>query len=849
MLEPRLWRSAVALLLLATPGLRAGVLFGVGGVVAREVGVREVASGIEGSIDAHLNPAPLAPDPGAPAAGGGTPAASDDTPEIEEAAAPDPGAARPGPALQPPRPFVIGRDNLAFANPTGAISIQGMGGNCYTMAVTAKLFYEAANFGSSQPGIGGGRQPGFRAGDIAASLRSPTYPNPKFPVAGATSLYDLSRPPEGVDSERWMEGWARHLGGLDPEPPAGPRPANTQVAAQLYQLITTIHYLHYVQFQADSLIRSAMKRSMKGATATADVTKATVAEVQAKLRQGRLPVLCLFNPAPEVFYGHAVLVYKVVDWTGGEGGGFTDLYIYDSNAQYLNSRSNPETDLDESIVRVHADGTYELMSRKHRTGQIVENGMYDGSSWYSEEDNAVLLVFDDLEADAALRRALAAKLAVSGEAAAYVLAAGDLLRRVTREGPQDSTLFENVRDFLVAVERAGTKLGARPGWRTEDLPPTADVATLNRHLQAYSAKTVATLYPHALPDGISLSEPSLQFDARNGNRAILEATLVLARSRTVDKLLEGIQESALFAGQGDLENLVKGLSRAFEGEEVRVRVRLALEKGRTPAHLRAKVGPYMPVPELLASHVVIGSLRASRAPLTDRRHRIEVSEAVVKKFVDWVLEEEDVEKRYPVNYSIPVLGARTGRLDVNDVWASTSGADKWSSEGWLGLSVDYDGWVGVVSNSKGAGLENGKATFWVTMKTTSKKNVVRVRGILSGSHKVELGFWDWIDNALSSAIGGFFEDVFERLDDSLDDLIEHELSKYVELEGAGPGLGNLTANGKKIYLEMGGFDVDVEKSLQRVLGLDDEELGDLPVKLRDIQFEDDRAVLEIEQVK
>ena len=45
--------------------------------------------------------------------------------------------------------FQIGRDNLAFANPSGVLSsrVAGGGGDCYAMAFTTKMFFEGARPG------------------------------------------------------------------------------------------------------------------------------------------------------------------------------------------------------------------------------------------------------------------------------------------------------------------------------------------------------------------------------------------------------------------------------------------------------------------------------------------------------------------------------------------------------------------------------------------------------------------------------------------------------------------------------------------------------------------------------
>jgi hypothetical protein len=431
-----------------------------------------------------------------------------------EARAPEPALMTPGPrTYEPTRPFVIGRDNLGFENLSGAISISGMSGNCYTLAAVSKLFHEAAEFRPQHL-----VNPAIAPEHLDTTLRSRAYPNPSFPVRGFPNLYEMTTAPDGVDAERWMEGWARYHAGLEPAPPAGPDALNTDAMVEVYQMISTIHYMHYVQFQAGDLLGSAVRQATQGGAAVPEVMARTVREVKAELAADRLPLICIFNPRPEVFFGHVVLGYKLVEVPAE---GYVDIYVYDSNAQYAGSRRLPEVDTDESILRVHEDGRLELKARK-ADGDVVDLGMYDDDEWFTDADATVLLVLDDLESDDSLRERLADKLAGARENTGYVLATGDLLERLTTISPEDSPLSQDVAAFV----RAAAAVSGGP-----TLPEGAGVTELNAFLEEHADQALRTVFPLALPDGVRVEDSPTASGSRTWACASTPRTRTGASSR------------------------------------------------------------------------------------------------------------------------------------------------------------------------------------------------------------------------------------------------------------------------------------------------------------------------------
>lgn len=727
----------------------------------------------------------------------------------------------PGPrTYELTRPFVIGRDNLGFENLGGAISIAGMSGNCYTLAAVSKLFYEAAEF---RPGEL--VSPAIAPEHLEVTLRSSSYPSPGFPVRGFPNLYEMSTAPEGVDAEDWMEGWARYHADLDASPPEGPSPDNTDAMTELYQMISTIHYMHYVQFQAGDLLGSAVRQATQGGASVPEVMAQTIEDVKAQLAADRPALVCIFNPRPEVFFGHVVLGYKLVEVPAE---GYADIYVYDSNAQYAGSR-RLGADTDESILRVHDDGRLELKARE-ADGDIVDLEMYDDDEWFNDADATVLLALDDLESDASLRERLADKLADARQNTGFVLATGDLLERLTTVSPEESPLSADVAAFV----RDAAAVSGGP-----TLAEGAGVEELNAFLEAHADQAVRTVFPMALPDGLEVEDVALRFDPADSNRAELESTLVLSRSASVDAVIQAVASSAL-AGDEGLGQVVAAASQAFEGQVLRLRTRLEISKGAGSARL----GRYGPRATLRGSHLVVGDIEGGEMAAGDD-HRIEIAEAVVQQFVRDLLERMDViDERVEHDYEIPALGDRTGYAEIDDVEVVTRGPFLASRRGRIGIRVAYHGFAPVVSRNRGITVRSRWTTLWIKLRPGSGRNHVEVRGRVDGDHRIRHGL-EWVPflgRSVNLALRAFMGSLFDAVDERLDEAIEGELDDYIELVGAGPRFRDLEVDTDEVSLDIESFTVDVQESLARVLGFT---ADDVPVAVTGIDVTDDRVVVSL----
>lgn len=722
-------------------------------------------------------------------------------------------ASFPARVIEPADPFVIGRDNLGFANLSGAITIRGMSGNCYTMATVARMFHQAARYRPDER-----VSPTFTLEDVAGSLRSSSYPGAGFDVRGFPDLFSMSTAPAGVSDEAWMETWARDQAGLAPAPADTPTALNQGAMTSLYQLVSTIHYMHYVQFQAQHLLGAAVSRETRGGASVPAVTGRAVQRVKDDLAANRLSLLCIFNPRPSVFFGHVVLAYKVVEHPGA---GYTDVFVYDSNVQYSGSRWQQEADGDESFLRVFDDGRLELWQQAV-SGAERQLSIYSGDDWFEDRDATVLVVLDDLEADDGLRGRLADKVDGAVENAGYLLAVGDLLNSLTRESPQESSLFENLRAFVHQISRMGGPV----------LAEDASVEDLNAFLAAHGDAAVRAVFPMALPEGVELEGFSLVFDGEG--QARLETTLVVRRAGALDALVDAVRASAL-VGDADLARLVDAARQSFDGQVLRLSTAVELTKGAGSARL----GAYGPRARLVGSHLVVGDLTPS-PPATGSEHTVEVSEEVANRFVRDRLAEVNVIGRR-LEYEYEVLGGdREAYLQVDDVFAD-SREEAWVLPERLGVRARYHGFAGVMSRRRGVSIESDETVnLWLRMQPTDQRNHLRVEGWIAGSHDVDAGVPGV--GLLDGVIRRLFAQALRDLEGQLDSMLEGALAPYLELVGEGPRIRNLEVDTDSVGADVEPFVVNVEESLARCLGFDAEAV---PVAITGVQFRDDRVVVRL----
>lgn len=713
---------------------------------------------------------------------------------------------------EPSRPFVIGRDNLGFANPSGAVTCASMSGNCYTMAVVAKFFWESARFDGDASGRG------FDEADMVRVLEAGPGTSATFPVKGYESLWDMTHVDgvSGYTLSGWMEERTRQALGLRDEAPGMADPANADILVQLYKIISTIHYLHYQQFQVASVIELVVRHQQQGGTSAKQVTLETLEAMKTSLRRDDLPLLTILNPVQ--VYGHTVLAYRIV-----ETADHADVYFYDNNDQHGDR-------LDETFFRIARDGGFEGWKKSAETGaESVDRG-WEGATFWDPTVQS-LIVFPDLNHDRERRLELARKLSVTDEETAYLLASGDFLRQLTEKGPGEVTLLENMRSLVRTIQNVQEATGTRPSWRREDLAADADAAALNAYLERYGSRAVEEICPYALPEGLRLSRTRLRFDETDPNRARLEARVTITKDDAIDDVLKAIRSSVLSEDDPTLANLVEGLSKSFEGERIVSDLSVDLVKGEFPVQ---KIGRYGPVPTLRRSHTVVGNIEPGSREGDDSDHRIEIAEELAKKLLNEALEAEGVlnhEYAFDYGFDLPLWGRvnRRGTLTLN-------AADLDFRPGSLVLSGGFHCFAPVLTSSRGVNVSSRFTGVSCAFRRT-RKNVFRLSGAAGGSLTVSAGM-GMLDGVVFDALGALFGKVFPFFAGKVEDFVEGKMADYVALPaGSSIAFRSVSVSSRSVSAGLRPFEVDFAKTVEKLFG------RRAPVELRDVRFGHDRMVL------
>lgn len=723
------------------------------------------------------------------------------------------------------RPFRVGVDTLGFSNLNGVVTVAGMSGNCYAMAATTKLFYQAAHFAPEA-----GERPGFTLAEVAAALRAPGFPQPGFAVRGHADLASLTSTTGLQDAHAWMDQATRHRVGLRTEAPAEAAPRNGDALQDAFRIVTTTHYLHYMQSQAGMLLGGAV-RGQGGADALRRTQLATLEELKRTLPRGELGVLTLFNADPRVFFGHVVLAYKVVE---PEGGTTSDVYVYENNQVYAPGDA-------ETILRVdRTTGHFEYWSQA-AGGQPVKQAN-DGNPFHYgfwDPSKMLLLLLPDLNAEPALRRDLAMKLSASDEATAYLQASGDLLYQLTRVSPTDAPMRDAFQDYVQALQRSHQRLGVRPAWRTADLPAGATTDQLNQYLAGTTDRTLREVLPHVLPRDLELTGTRLQFDPADPNKATVETTLTLGPRTEIERLARQLEASFLFTGDAQVATLIRSLGALFRGETVTVKLRMELEKKATPAALRAKIGDWMPVPTLKSSHLVIGTMTAGTHDLTRSRHRIEVSERILDKAFQGVLAQ--AKAFAPLNFTIPGLqGTRTASFGLTKLQLDCQ-TDS------LALRSSFQGFLGVFWNpiQGETGVNYVSNPEVIVRGTPSKgrgKDVFTLRGRTHGWVRARDGLAGFGVDLVVSALNAVAGYVFPRATAGANTAVQAQMASVLSFaNGTSFSLGtpSITSSAGRLTMNVpvAPFDVDVGATLATLFG------RPVPMEVVDLKVEDDRLVI------
>ncbi len=722
--------------------------------------------------------------------------------------------------VRPPRPFVLGRDNIAFPNPSGAVRIQGMAGNCYAMSAVTRLFHEAARF-RPEPGEGATRGLDWRA--LAAALRSPDPARVGFGVSGAASLHAFSTVP-GVAASRaddWLDSRIRaELGIGDPTTPGGV-PAEARGASQVFQLVSVIHYLHYMQFQSQHFLKSAVLDRLQGASSHQRATQEAARTVISGLPRQDLALLMVFNPRQ--VYGHVVLAYQAEVHPDGT----VDLVFYDNNVQYGDVTV-------ETLFRVGPDGSFHPYRRAPGSDRLIDDEPNWAGSRFWDRQRMSLHVLPSLDEDPELRRSLAAKVEMRDLELAYLMLAGEYLTEVTQKAPGEASLFASTRRLVHRVESAQDRLGRRPAWRTASLGSDASVEALNAHLARYGDRGLQEAVPYVLPRGLTLTGSRLRFDPADPNRAEVRTTLTIDHSQPIEKVVTALRDSVALASDPALATLVGELASTFAGEQATLSVRLALEKGRSPD---PNLGPYAPVPTLLASRLTLGRIPPSPLPEPFQGHRVELSEELATKLLRAVLRSQSVlGAKFTFAYGFdPPLAPRIereGELTVRDV-----GFD--FRPGSAGLWADLSGFAPVATRTRGVSFRSERVTLTL-VGTLPGERRLRLTGSLSGPLDLETGLGGLGDRLVTDVLGALFAVVFPRFEAGLADFVTAQLGTWVTLvPGSRVKLSSPSVSHRGISARLDPVTLDLAGTVRRLFG------SDLPVRLVGLSASDDRLVLEL----
>lgn len=727
-------------------------------------------------------------------------------------APPEDAAATSGPRVYQPRaPFVIGRDNLAFVNPAGAVTVKTMAGNCYTMALVTKMFHRLARYDAAAA------PPGFDPDALVAAARA-GYGRGAFAVRGYPDLHALTTVPGMSPGRvtRWMEEEARARRGLAPAAPRE-RPAQADALVHLYEAISTIHYLHYLQHSAGTFLRRALD-SYARASAPGEITRAAIARLKEDLPRGELGLFLLFNPA--VQFGHVVLAYKVEAHPDHD-----DVYLYDNNTQVAGFD-------DETVARVDREtGAMAMFLKDAASGELRPDPSWAQSSWWDPARQFATLLPDPNHAPG-LRAELADKLAHAPSIAGTLHAVGDGLKAVTRRppgtGPGESTLARDVTEMIVALQAVhGTDFVDR------ELAPDADVVALNAYLGATSDRIFEEIFPYTLPRDVDIEGTHIRFDARDPNRGWIDLTLRVEKGAALDEVVASLRKSALFAGEPACARLIQGVGEAFEGEALTAHLRLRITKQVAPPPMD-RIGTYAPVPFLEASHVVVGSLEHTLRLGRDADHRVELAEGVAAGLAAAALRSRDLlGKTFSFDYRVDIPltgGSRTGSVTLRGVTPSFH-------DGWMKVSTSLAGFAPVMTETRGVSFASRDLALWLRFHPTEDEDVFRLSGELSGAHGIRLGLGKWIDGWVLKGCGALLGRFFPRFSGALDTLLRSLLARWGSVPAGGVRLGTPTLTASALRAPLARLEVDFAGTVRKLFG------QDALVKIRDVRFEEGRMVL------
>ncbi|MBI4868028.1 MAG: hypothetical protein HY816_13870 [Candidatus Wallbacteria bacterium] len=709
--------------------------------------------------------------------------------------------------------FELGRDNPAFPNPNGAMHLGSIAGNCYTMAFVTKLFFESGEYDASDT-----REPaGFDLKELADHLADSR--NGPFRVRGFASLFEMTDTPGFGESE--VFDYLSKLHGAKPEdaPRLAPR---EKMVVQLVRLVTTIHYLHYLQTQASSFLRPIVESKLQGIPGERRLTRSDIASIQSELDRGRTSLVALFNTAEN--YGHVVLAHGVQSSRGAHY-----LFLCDSNTQCRSERRH-------SVLKVSSVGRVEGLYLRSPDGSLVEDRGYEGQDWWSKKETLCVVQLPAFPLGSADMRALARKALVADEETAYLVAGGALVHEVTMESPDRTSLRESTLGFLRNVGQIQRSLGQEHIAPGDRLDARADVRAINRFLEKYTDLGVRTAWPYALPRGISVGKTRLRLDEADPNRAYLDTRLTLSTGATVDTLTRALSDSAMLRSLGELGPWVQSARNRLGDVRVTAQLELELRKQALPRGWKVPYG-LMPVP--LRTHVVLGDIEPSRKLGVD--HQLEISKRALQAGLETAVDAMGlIGKEFKFTYDLELLGqkifSRTSFARIDKLGLDLRGPPTSRSHGVLQLQGDFYVFVRCNPVDGDKGISVAAPGLNVNLHLYRKPSLPRERWHFFGDVASNLKIEDGLGDVVTTILLVLAEKLFPLVKNWLNEYIETKLDEYVTLEEP-IGVHDPDLEPKTLFVNSGEALLDVDSLAQRLFQVKS------PVTIDEVRVEADRLVL------
>ena len=693
--------------------------------------------------------------------------------------------------------FRIGRDNFAFPNLSGAVRTAGMSGNCYAMAACAKLFFERVRFEAAD--VPDAQRRGFDTAALSAHLASGSG---RFVVRDYSSLFDMTN--DASFDEAAAMAYARRSMGLDGGA-AGALAGRPKMISQTMQLVSTVHYTHYMQIHAPDFLGPAVGTLLRSGSA-AEVTRRSVAGVKAQLSRGKTTMVALWNSA--VVFGHVVLAYRVEaaqDWD--------DVYVYDSNVQHGAERG-------ETILRIGRDGRLATM-KKAVGGAPAADGIYDGVDWYQQRDTLCLVQLSD-DADAGDNlRLLSDRLARTDLTTVYLTSVHGLLQSLTEQDPATRSLRDDVRTFLLEVQTVQQAAGDATIQPGERLTSTSGALEINRLLSAHADLAVRTVVPHALPPGLALTGTTLLLHRSDPNLAYLDTTLSIRPGSPVKELVRALGDSAMLAGQTALFDWLQTAERLVGDLAVSAHVKTLVRKQAMPGGFKTRFGL---IPDVQALHATFGDIAPAATP--DHPFQVEIAKPVLQRALALLLERTDALDR-----SIP-YDRGDARIEAVSLELA-AGSD--GRPGQLVVTSKLRTFTRVLGE-RGVTWNADPLTASFEIYRYRSRNMAPNRWLVHGRLDGRLAASDGVGNIAAGTLADIATAAFPAFRDTLNGFIAERLAgvlRFVdglEIKDLAVGVSTLTA-------QTGEASVDLERLGQTAFG------APFPVEVRQVRVVADRLVL------